>query len=312
MKMFKDLYKNANASIDTKEAYNHVMVQLEEKPHRSAQRKITEFAALAACLAFTVAGINIYNNFRDSEKITEEIITRTASPIEVPHTAAENLPKQGAQSDSTDENVPVKSAAAPKKDVSKKAEGAPVKKAPAVQENTPKPTTENVKVQIETQEKKPNEINLNALAYEPEPAAMRMAIEPAKQFKTVAKDDYIEYLGKDIEQEISLPEGFINTTPDSAEMETREDELVCDEWRFTFEKNEKSIEVITTKNTGELTLAIDGGEYAKSEICGKSAVLMNDEDCYKAYLVSEDIGYTLNTFGIELNEVETVLESFAK
>lgn len=64
--MFKDLYKQANDRIDTKEPFERMMKNLENAP-QSADKKIAfirkaEYAAtLAACVCLTFVGVKVYN-----------------------------------------------------------------------------------------------------------------------------------------------------------------------------------------------------------------------------------------------------------
>lgn len=312
MNLYKDLYKKANNNIPTDDAKMRVMARI-EKPvavRVKPRRKVAEFAALAACLVFTFAALGIYNNFEkeQNDKILRMNIPETArvleeAPVSVEPTAE---PQDVSQ---TPLKAEVKSTPKPK---TTKAPEAQAKEPAVVEVLEPVAVLEN---QVEEPLPEAHIIVNEAKEIsgsEPEPASLMMDRSIGK-IEEVTLQEYYEYLGKNIESDVDLPEGFSLITEDEAMFEVADSgEYKNDSWCFVYEKEEMSVEIITSKKTEDVLAQLADESYEKSKISGGNTVVIKENDIYKAYMVAEDVGYTVTSFGLDEAELENLLVSLAK
>ncbi len=323
MNLYKDLYKRANDSIVTDDAKMRVMARLQKAEKRSVPvRRVSQFAALAACLVLTVAALNIYNNFEKEQStefpyIQDAEVVPTALPTAQPVAEAEATPQPA-----------VKTAEKPVLRETKRVEPASevksavplVAEEPVKETVEPEPIAEPIACEFENidntaviEEPKEAEIFINEGISEdtaPMPAAFSRNIG---RIEEVTLSEYYEYIGKDVAAAAKLPDGFTLNTQDVALFEVGDDGAYkSDEWCFIFENEEKSVEIITTKKTDNVSAVIENEAYKKSVVCEKPAVVLKQDDFYKAYLVSEEVGYTVGSTGLSEDDVSELLVSLAK
>ncbi len=342
MKLFKDMYKRANDAISTDEAYNRIMLKLEKPPVNTKRRRAAEIAALAACFIFTFAAVNVYNRYKELPKNSEIIAEHTQNP----QSGITKMPENTDTASETDTVAESGEAAVVPQD--KKADGAAVPKNTTTAKTEDVKTTASPKAEKATEEtaaagksaeekvaadaaavpqeqhkevalqekQQLTEIKLNSLNSSgggASAAALRIAEEQDVQVRKVTKDEYYKYLGRNIEQEVIIPDGFASTTQDMLVMELDgENNFADDRWSFIFQNNEKAVEIITTKDTESVQMYIDREDYLKSTVCGIDVVVLNDAAYYKAYIVSQDIGYMITGYGIEMSDLEKLLVSVAE
>ncbi len=284
--MFKDIYKRANDAIPTGAAYTRVMNRLEEpKPRRTWGKSFARAAALAACLVFTFSVVSIYES---RVKAPDDFVIINA-PDEP------EITPEATQSTQTDAAI-------------KPSEQA---KRPATKQQVAEPKRAEQPV-VAMEPVSTNEIKVNDLSVLSQSAASAYSREIIGAVKAVEIGEYREYLGKDIEAAVVLPDGFVNVTEQTAYLTVDEqDEYMSDEWSFIFEKGEAYCEIITTKKTEKIQEYLVG-DYEKSVILEKDAVIFAEEDFIRAYAVSSEIGYTVTTVGVELSDAQTLLESILK
>ncbi len=307
--MYKDLYKKANDSIPTDDVKRRVMSRL-EKPvitKVSPRKRVTEIALLAACMVFTFAAVGVYNNF---EKEQDDKILRINTP-QMTHVSEEepDISEAGAMAVLTE---PAKETAKPSVSPQKQ-KTAPTKKPAEPSEKVQEPAAESVAPA--TPEAKTglivNEIK-EAADGEPAPASL-MIDRSIGRIEEVSLSEYYDYIGKNIESTAKLPEGFTLITDGSAMLEvTDSGEYKNDSWCFTYENETKSVEIITSKKTETISEQIADENYEKSIVSGCEAVVMKENDIYRAYMIPKDVGYTVTSFGLDETELEDLLISLAE
>ena len=274
--MFKDLYKKANDKIPTQDAYLRVMEKVDSK-HRKNKYNYAKFALLAACFLLTVSMISVYENFAPKEDIPFEVVTQETLTTPSP-------------------------------------------KAKTVPENTPAVTAQEKVDQTElcgyptaspevTEEEKP-EISFVKNQGIPENIGTNVARFTLGD--TVLKDTYYEYLGKNVEDSLLLPEGFVNETPDEHNLCLSESENFDDRWTFYFTQEENSIFITTTKNTETILNILNNESYEKSNISGVNAVLFEQDSEKIACLEVSGIAYTLSSYGVSDEDFENLIISLTK
>ena len=291
--MFKDLYKNANDKIPTEDAYLRVMESVKTKS-RKTKYSYAKIVALAACFLLTVSMISVYENFAPKEEVPFEVIT------------PENLPT---------------------------ATSAPANKIPettAVPIAEPIVVTETLPLDIGSEPVLAQEvIETSEPAFEGEPIATE---EPQSTFvknqgipenigisvarftlgDTVTKDTYYEYLGNNVEENLVLPEGFINETPDEHMLCLEECDDFDDRWTFYFTNDENSIFITTTKNTQNVYNLLSNENYEKSDIFGTPALLFEEDMQKIACIEVGGISYTLSSYGVSDEDFQNIIISLLK
>lgn len=327
MNLYKDLYKRANDSIETSDAKMRVMARVQKAEKRIVPvKRVSQFAALAACLLITVAALNIYNNFEKGQKSEPEFpyipndaaeltVEPTVQPeaVEVtpqPMVKTAEKPKQPKTAPKTaqPENVVVKTEVIAQEPPKEMVELKPTEAQEPISCNF-----EDIDNTAVIEEPKEAEIFVNeglSEATAPMPAAFSRNIGKIEE---VTLSEYYEYIGKDIGAAAKLPDGFALNTQDVALFEVGDDGAYkSDEWCFIFENEEKSVEIITTKKTDSISALIENEAYKKSVVCEKPAVVLKEDDFYKAYMVSEEVGYTVGSTGVSEDDISALLVSLAK
>ena len=291
--MFKDLYKNANDKIPTEDAYLRVMESINTKS-RKTKYSYVKFAALAACFLLTVSMISVYEHFAPKEEVPFEIIT------------PENLPT----------DAPLVAKIIPESEVQPRVASV-IETASPVVENEPVDVTtidpEPVPVQeTETTEPVVQEPQKSFVKNQGIPENIGTSVARFTLGDTVTKVAYYEYLGKNIEASLALPEGFVNETPDEHMLCLEENENFDDRWTFYFTNGENSIFITTTKNTGKVLNILNDENYEKGEAFGTSYVVF-EEDLQKiACLEAGGIAYTLSSYGVLDEDFENLIISLVK
>ena len=324
--MCKDMYKRANDSLPIDGAKARVMARLEKPAVVKPYKRALEAVALAACLVFTFAAVSIYRDF-ENNNIEQNVIikpdtpTNTSEPINL---QVQEIVQETIKEDSIE---PEKKVQAPiKKEIVPKLES-PQKEVASVQIEEKPSVSRSIKVEeravpkieVAAEEIASQEIKTAIVINEEKPvsgggaAAAALYMRDAQPLKELTKEEYYGYLGKNIEECVELPEGFENITQDAVSFETDEEgSYKNDEWSFVFQKEEKAVEVITTKNTETVQDFIDREDYSKSTVCGVDAVVTKDDAVYRAYMVSEERGYKITAAGLMETEVEGLLVSLVK
>lgn len=324
--MFKEAYKRANDSIPTQDAKKRVMDNLKNPPAaKSPYRKITEAAALAACLVFTFAAVSAYNRFESGRKkdiiwqyTAENVNSVNTNPTEkddeygtagTAENADSSYTAHSKSGDAEREKKSTAKAASPKQYTSENKnipseKNEPVKEtASSYEDNTP------VSASFESK----TEISVNHISgASPEALSAVYAAREITPKTEITVGEYYEYLGKNIEESVSVPENFENMTQETAYFEINEDGIFKnDEWNFIFAAENGSVEITTSKNTEKIDEYIGCEDYAKSTVSGKEAVVTESESVYGAYMTSGEVGYSITAFGIDEAQLEELLVSLA-
>lgn len=324
--MFKDMYKRANDSLPIDGAKARVMARL-EKPAvvRPYKNRVLEIAALAACLVFTFAAVSIYRDF-ENNNIEQNVIITPDTPTSEPINLQEQENVQETIKEDSIEiekkvQAPIKKEIVPKlESPQKEVASVQIEEKPSVSRSIKVEERAVPKIEVAAEEIASQEIKTAIVINEEKPvsgggsaAAARYMMRDAQPLKELTKEEYYGYLGKNIEECVQLPEGFENITQDAAAFEADEEgNYKNDEWSFVFQKEEKAVEVITTKNAETVQDFIDREDYSKSTVCGVDAVVTKDDAVYRAYMVSEEIGYKITASGLMEAEVEGLLVSLVK
>ncbi len=289
--MFKDLYKKANDKIPTDDAYLRVMEKVNAKS-RKTKYNYAKIAALAACFLLTVSMISVYENFAPKEDVPFEVITPENLPTDAPK-MARIVPENKPSVASTEETA--KPVVEPEPEI---AEEATKTTEPLAEEEvieTPEPVPQNSFVKNQGI---PENIGTGAARF--------------TLGDTVTKDTYYEYLGKNIEESLVLPDGFVNETPDEHILCLTENENFDDRWTFYFTQDSNSIFITTTKNTQNVLNVLNSEEFEKSYISGVPAVVFEEDLQNLACIEAGGISYTLSSYGVSDEDFENLLISLTK
>ena len=343
--MFKDVYKRANDSIDTQDAYKRLMEKIEspvkrKNPNRHAYKAA---AAMAACLVIAVS-TGVYVHI--SENIKTESIAKI--PEKNPNRSENELAKRNDtaadEQNLTEETAEIAKEPAITVKPQEKAAAVklPEKKAAQAKEKTaePQPLQTNLPEEKAADTPIPTvapkeraqklDININEPLYEAKAysgdaemkksadmgaanAMFAITEEDALRQKETTLDEYYNYLGKDVKKSLTLPQGFADKTADTQMLCVDADgNYSFDNWIFMYVCEDKRIEITTTKNTGEVKDIINGGSYKKSSVYGIDTVVVKNGDGFTAYMIKDNVAYTANCRGITLADLQNLLVSIAQ
>ena len=296
--MFKDLYKNANDKIPTEDAYLRVMESVNTKS-RKTKYSYAKIVALAACFLLTVSMISVYENFAPKEEVPFEVIT------------PENLPT----------STPVVAKITPEPEVQPKVAAVSETQAPIVEDEpvvTPQPETvvypetHTLELELENEEIVYVEPDNSFVKNQGIPENIGTSVARFTLGDTVTKDTYYEYLGKNVEESLNLPEGFTNETPDEHMLCLEEGDDFDDRWTFFFTCGDNSIFITTTKNTQNVLNLLTNEIYEKSNVSGKDALLFEEEMQKIACIEADGISYTVSSYGVSDEDFENLIISLLK
>ena len=128
----------------------------------------------------------------------------------------------------------------------------------------------------------------------------------------VTSKEYAEYIGKDIEEAILLPEGFENQSPQEQILVLEEGENFNDQWTYYFEGEDASVFVTTSKKTDDVKNIIDNPEYQKSDILDCEVAIFEEEMQKLAFFEKQSIGYTVTGMNVSDGDFENILKSLVK
>lgn len=291
--MFKDLYKNANDKIPTEDAYLRVMETVNNKS-RKTKYSYAKIVALAACFLLTVSMVSVYENFAPKEEVPFEVITPKIEPKAVETTPEPISPEPKRVT----------------KNVVPKETQAPVQETVAPIEATPIPETEEPVHIPQVLEEVTTPEPQNVFVKNPGiPENIGTSVARFTLGDTVTKATYYEYLGKNIEEALVLPEGFINETPDEHMLCLEETEDFDDRWTFYFTKDDSSIFITTTKKTENILNILNSEGYEKSNVFGTDVLIFEEEMQKIACIKIGDIAFTLSSYGVSDEDFENLIIS---
>ena len=236
--MFKDLYKSANDKIPTEDAYLRVMKKVSKESSKT-KYNYTKVAMLAACLVLTVSMISVYDKFSEKTEEPFEIITSHTIPSTEIESAKETTmpaaPDIIAEPVKTDVKAETKTTLKP--DIKKEETVLEVK----AQENGNKG---NLPLFVETVSDTKIAKN-QGIPEESMVGTARFYV----QGDIYTKEDYAQYLGKNIEEVIYLPENYKNESPNEQILSLEDDENFNDSWTYYFTDDENTVFINTTKKT---------------------------------------------------------------
>lgn len=128
----------------------------------------------------------------------------------------------------------------------------------------------------------------------------------------VTSEMYKEYIGKDVEGAVLLPDGYENLSPEEQILVLEEGENFNDKWTYYFEGEESSVFITTSKNTEDVKSVLENPEYEKSNISGVCAVVFSEEMQKTAFFEAESIGYTVTGMNVSDGDFENILTSLVK
>ncbi len=292
MTLFKDLYKNANDKIPTEDAYLRVMENVNTKS-RKTKYSYAKIVALAACFLLTVSMISVYENFAPKEEVPFEVIT------------PENLPTNTPMVAKTTPQPEVQSRVA---EVVETSEPVEVAQEPIVVSETTEPVQDPETVEVVvTPAPESSFVKNQGIPENIGTSVARFTLGDA-----VTKDTYYEYLGKNIDESLVLPEGFENETPDEHMLCLEANENFDDRWTFYFTQGDNSIFITTTKNTGNIQNILNNENFEKSDVLGTNAVLFEEEMQKIACIEVDGIAYTLSSYGVTDEDFENLIISLVR
>lgn len=128
----------------------------------------------------------------------------------------------------------------------------------------------------------------------------------------VTKEDYSIYIGKNIEENVVLPDSFKNETSDDHILHLEDDENFNDEWTYYFTSDESSVFINTTKKTEKIKAVIENEAYTKSNISECEAVVFEEDVQKTALFVNEEIGYSVTGINVSDEVFEDLVSSLVK
>lgn len=146
--------------------------------------------------------------------------------------------------------------------------------------------------------------SLNAVTQKAE--ADTVKTDDAPEIMTI--EDYYIYLGVNVEDKLSIPKGFSAKVSQERQIDKDTDDV----WFFEYEKGDSYIRVKTTKHTGNLAVFLEDDELTPSDINGTKAVVIQSGNNFCAYIVCDDIGYTINTINVSQADLTNLLVSIAE
>ena len=280
MSLFKERYKSANDKIASDVAYERFITNLGEHRRRDIRPAVIKAAALAACFVVSVCGIGLY---REGSKIPENV--SVISPSSAPEgTAAkpENVPEGGGMvRDIGKENN--RSGAQPTPATEKK-----MKKA------TEQPLQEPEKTEAISEEPElsaNNDISEAAIVPEAEETAEQPEVRSfsaaedatdalkktdgisvraggaSAQTRTLA--DYNSYIGRDIRENICIPDGMTDETPPTVSG--------GEGWVYVYDGGGKHVEIKTAPAAAVMSLGVaEDAEEMDGEDSAASAASFSD------------------------------------
>lgn len=130
--------------------------------------------------------------------------------------------------------------------------------------------------------------------------------------EAITNEEYSRYLGKDVEAAVNLPENFVKETASEQILSLDDDENFNDQWAYYYTSDESSLFINTTKKTENIENIIENADYSKSNISGYDAVIFEEDVQKTAYMVAEDIGYSVTGIAVSDETFENVLISLVK
>lgn len=274
--MFEELYKRANAKIPTEDAKARVVKKINTQ--NTAKKRINgviKGAALAACLVLTIAMVGVYQN-RPQSQIPQDAALRAR-------------PQEQEENKERVENV----------EPAAKSKSAPTEKTTKTPVQTPKKAQKSTTIVMNTTQEDAKAIHAG------EPAARKIG-----KVVEVSKEQYYEYLGKNIEKTAVLPHGYemVETQKMAFEMDEN-GEFLEDEWHFNYQKDEKTIEIVTTKNIEKISDIIKNNDLEKSKIADNDAIFIEKDTHFIGYMIADEIGYRVTGDKISTGEIEALFVS---
>lgn len=272
--MFKDLYNGAASKISTQDAYLRVMKKVDAAPKKN-KYSFAKIATLAACFILTFSMISLYDDFEKERTGDTEIVT----PVPV----ATNEPEISVAEETA----------------------SPVTVSTVKPQKTPKA----VKPEVTPESVSSSKIVKNQGLPEGSMTATARLYVPGEIYTA---EKYSEYLGKNIEEAVVLPESYKNESPKEQELCLEEGENFNDEWTYYFTDNESSVFIHTTKNTNRHQSFLNNDAFEKSNISGQAAVVFEEDTQKIAYFTDDSIGYTVTGMDVSDEVFENVIFSLVK
>lgn len=114
-------------------------------------------------------------------------------------------------------------------------------------------------------------------------------------------EEYYKLVGVYFESMFDIPDGFSDVTSKNGS---------ADEWTFKYENGSSYIHINTTSNADYALQKLNGG-YIPTDINGKKAVVFENGKSYKAYIISNNIAYTIDTYDVSEEDLANLLLSIA-
>lgn len=317
--MFKDIYKQANDKIDTDAPKSRVMAKLSKNPAPVVRKRYSaaKVAALAACFVLTIAAAGIYENMQKEmphtliEK-TAEITADTEKEANTPEafqndTVAQKTaeaPKVARTAKPSPKTVPQSSSKSEHAAMGENSEGANKQETTVAVRQAPVEAASETDVGVGASYfDEGAEEETQSEAVNSDVAIARFSLDSAEE-KIVLDEDCCQALGKNIPENVVLPDGVTNKTNPEQIMSAEEDKCT-----FLFAGNNKTIRIEATKTTDAVQAVIDNPVYEKRYIGESPAVVLKENGTLKAYLVSEGVGYIVTAENCTESETEELLKS---
>lgn len=124
----------------------------------------------------------------------------------------------------------------------------------------------------------------------------------------ITLEEYYDYLGVNVEEKIRIPEGFSPKISSKALINTQTDDC----WFFEYQKGDSYIRIKTTKHTESISSYFEDEHLTASDINGIPAVVMRTGNNFSAYIIFENVGYSINTENVSRADLTDLLISITE
>lgn len=325
--MFKDIYKSANESIDTEEAFKRISKKIYEEKSVKNYKIYQGIAAAAACAAVICAvlfnmpestaptsGIQIAEKTEKNEKVTPSEMPENQYVLKNEDKVEENI-----NSATETANLPTVNKEVQTVENTDELKNEEIYSAPNEEKEE---ISEKISIQVvmrinDVAEKR----SFRASAYAAtgasaamgnlhEPASFCVDMEKTEERQEFSYEEYCEYIGNDIKSKIT---GFEDISAEFGGIYKDGDGIAEeDKYTFSFEKDDEYLEITVTKDLSETESFISSDEYEKSSFGETEAVIIQECGIYDAYFVRENTAYEVMLENSSEEELENVILSLIR
>lgn len=323
--MIEEIYKSANESIDTKDAFERVSRNIFEKKYVNRRKVYCGIVSAAACAAAVCAVfLNMPLNVNDNTGIELAKKSEHDKPAVQTLIPDDETIKPDAETAVTEQaEVPLETKEKPKNVTQKTSETVKKEEVPVEQPKEPENNSDVIPIQVMMHINKAVMKNtaMRASVYSAEEDSAyagggagvsvdiseETAVESEKTYEEISYEEYCGYIGCDIRSKI---DGFAETSTGFYGIYKDGDGNITPESHmFSFEKDDEYMYITLTKDLSEVKEFLDFDEYEKSVFGENNVVVTQEYDIYNAYFTKDDTAYTVSLINSSEEELKNVILS---